>query len=205
MKRLFSVMIVAMIVLVVAPSSYAVSITFMANLDGPSEFPPNTSPGTGKALVVYDSVAHTLSIDASFQDLLGTSTVAHIHCCVSPSAVTPMVGVAVTPGTLPGFPGSAGVPGVMSGIYATATPIDLTAMSTYTGGFISGFAGTLANAEKTLLAGLRAGEAYFNIHSTMFPGGEIRGFLHPVPEPGTLGLLAAGIVVLGVIVRRRRG
>jgi hypothetical protein len=37
--------------------------------------------------------------------------------------------------------------------------------------------GTTAGAEAALLAGLEAGQAYLNIHTTMFPGGEIRGFL----------------------------
>ena len=42
------------------------------------------------------------------------------------------------------------------------------------------------------------GKAYWNIHSSAFGGGEIRGFMVPVPEPGTLaiaGLAAAGLAV----------
>lgn len=60
-------------------------------------------------------------------------------------------------------------------------------------------------AEAALLAGLLNGTAYFNIHTMMFPGGEIRGQLHLVPEPGTLLLFGTGIAgAIGLIRRRRK-
>jgi len=51
-------------------------------------------------------------------------------------------------------------------------------------------------------AGLESGTAYLNIHTNLFPGGEIRGFLHIVPEPQTFALVAIGIIA--VALRRRR-
>lgn len=53
-----------------------------------------------------------------------------------------------------------------------------------------------------LVAELKAGNLYINIHSTAFPGGEIRGQV--VPEPSSLAALAASSLGLAVMLRRRR-
>jgi len=57
------------------------------------------------------------------------------------------------------------------------------------------------------LGHLLAGNMYFNVHTNDgiapdFPGGEIRGQLAPVPEPGTLALTGAALA--GVLAYRRR-
>jgi len=151
--------------------------------------------GTGSTTVIYDDVAHTLNITASWSGLSGTTTVAHIHCCVATPG-TGTVAVAVTPVALPGFP-----VGVTSGSYSTV--LDLTATATYTSGFVTNFGGgTLAGAEAALVAGLNAGRAYFNVHSSTFGGGEIRGFPALVPEPSaTMLLLCLGLT--RIAARRR--
>lgn len=150
--------------------------------------------GSGLVTVTFDTDLHTLGIVANWAGLSGPTTVAHIHCCVAPPGT---VGVAVTPGTLPGFP-----TGVTAGNYAIE--LDLSSDATYTTAFRTANGGTAAGAEAGLLTGLQNGQAYFNVHTTAFPGGEIRGFLAAVPEPEAWAMMILGFGVLGTAMRRRR-
>lgn len=92
-----------------------------------------------------------------------------------------------------------------SGTY-TPLPFNTLDPNTWNPAFITSSGGTPAAAEAILAAGLAAGQAYLNIHTTQFPNGEIRGFLTPapIPEPGALGLLGFALIGLMVAARRRR-
>lgn len=170
--------------------SHAALLHFKAFMDGPSEFPPVASPGTGFAIVDIDTDAHTMHVQAGFSDLLFPTMVAHIHCCTLPTA-----GVATTTPTFPGFPA-----GVTSGTYDQT--FDLELASSFNPAFVMAQGG-VPQAEDALIAGMLAGNAYFNVHTTMFPAGEIRGFLQ-IPEPGMIGLLGLGLAAAFVATRRRR-
>jgi CHRD domain-containing protein len=158
-----------------ATLAHATIISYSTTLSGPNESPANASPGTGNASAIYDDVAHTLTVHVDFTGLTGTTTASHIH---APTAV-PFVstaGVATTTPTFAGFP-----LGVTSGTYDIV--LDLTLASSYNPSFVSANGGTTAGAEAALVSAIAAGKAYLNVHSSTFPGGEIRGFLVPTPTP----------------------
>jgi hypothetical protein len=171
-------------------------LQYEAFLNGFSESPPNASPGTGVAIVDYDNVGHTLLVDVSFSGLLGTTTASHIHAATA-SPGTGTAGVATTTPSFAGFP-----LGVTSGTYSNT--LDLTLASSYNDPtYIAAHGGTTAGAEAALAAAIAAGEAYLNIHTTVVPGGEIRGFLTLVPEPSGTALLGLGGAILAWAARKR--
>lgn len=55
----------------------------------------------------------------------------------------------------------------------------------------------------TIQANIAGGTAYVNVHNAIYPGGEIRGTLAPVPEPASYAMLIFGAGVLALATRRR--
>ena len=170
---------------------------YEATLSGPAESPPNASPGTGVArITIVDDVLDTMRVEVTFSGLLGTSTIGHIHCCTT----TPGSG-AMPPATQ--VPSFVGFPtGATSGTYDHT--FDLLDSATYNPAFVTANGGTVQGAELAFLSGLDTGRAYMNVHSTVFPGGEIRGFLTAVPEPSTWAMMILGFAGVGFMAYRRR-
>ncbi len=198
MTRFFGVAAVAMAVVGFGSQARAQVISYSTGLmTGALESPPNASLGTGTVQVDFNPTAHTLRIFGSFTGLSSNTTAAHF---LAPTAVafTGTTGVATLLPAPPNFP-----LGVTSGSFdsgALNTLLD----STYNPAFESANGGNAAGAESALAAAMAAGKAYFNIHTVNNGGGEIRGFLVPVPEPSSWAL--SGLAALGVLklARRRR-
>src|SRR5207253_2130222 len=140
---------------------------------------------SGKGLVERAGrvrITNTMRVEVTFSGLLAPTTASHIHCCTALPG-TGTAGVATTVPTFTGFP-----LGVTSGTYDHT--FDMSLASSYNPAFITT---TPLAAFGVLQTGLNAGDAYLNIlHTTTSPSGEIRGFLHAVPEPSTWAMMILG-------------
>ncbi|MFN7927310.1 MAG: CHRD domain-containing protein [Blastocatellia bacterium] len=176
----FSVMVLTLLcVFALSAIAKADTVTLTATLSAANEVPPkdtNTFKGTGTATVVVDTVTGKVTVTVNFSGLSGAYTGGHIHCCAAPGSNAGII--------VPFDAFLTGPADKLSGSltnYSPATPL------------------TAAQ-----IAGLLNGQAYVNIHTAANPGGEIRGQLTAVPEPGTLLLLGAGLVSVAARLRKRR-
>ena len=152
--------------------------------------------GSGTLRLEFDEHDNTLFIKATWAGLSGTTRNAHIHCCTdTPRSGASGIALAEN-GRLPGF-----FEGI-SGSYTRV--IDLSLTTQFGGAFVTASGGTANSARDRLLANLESGNAYFNIHTSAFPSGEIRAFVSAVPEPQTYALMLAGLGVLGWAARRKQ-
>ena len=162
MIRLSGLIVLAAIVAGVSGTAWAEPIVFTAHLDGASEEPPNASTGTGFSRVTIDLVAHTLHVQVSFADLLGTTTAAHIHAATAvPGAGT--TGVATQLPLFTDFP-----VGVTGGSYDFT--FDTSMASTFNPSYVADNGGDAAGAESALAASMAAGDRVFEHSYDRGPG-----------------------------------
>jgi len=188
--------------LLLAQPAKAFVYGYTVALDGPSE--PTPSAGIGSGLVQYDDILHTLSLGVSFSGLTNltaggqpsSTTASHIHAATT----LPFSGTAGVATTTPSF---AGFPlGVTSGTFTNT--LNLTLSNSWNVAFINANGASTAGAEAALFSAMQSGKVYWNIHSTAFGGGEIRGFLVAIPEPSAIALVGGAGAVFLAWHRNRR-
>ena len=208
MKKSLTIKLLALVILAAlglySVGASAAVIALIANMDGAQEVPQVGPPGstqadlggTGSASLLFDDVTNVLSWVISYSLNTGPSTVAHFHGRRL-SAQTAGPGISSpTQLNIPGIPTTAA--GTVSGTFDFDVDAFLGLPSEQ-----PGQPGALTRAER--IDDLLAGLWYINIHTSVFPSGEIRGQILRVPEPGTLVLFGIGSLgLVGFAVRRRR-
>lgn len=164
---LLACLFLAVASLAAAPAVQAQSTdNFVAVLSGEQEVPANDSAARGQAKLQLSADGTELDyrlIVANIENV----TQAHIHCAAA-GVNGPVVAF-----LYPAGPPAELIPGRTDGILAegTITGADVIARpdSPECPGGVSGFS--------DLLNKIRSGQAYVNVHTSQFPGGEIRGQL----------------------------
>jgi hypothetical protein len=154
--RLRDIILASVCTLALAAPAMA-QTTYICVLSGASESPANASPATGNATVVLNAAQTQLSVSVQFQNLVPPYTASHIH------------------GPAPAGTNAAvkwGFIGVPAGwVFGSGT----------TSGTLTNF--LVTGITPTDVTNLNNGQFYVNIHSTTFPGGELRGQLGSAPVP----------------------
>lgn len=137
-----------------------------ATLESRNEVPAVASPGSGIFLASIDDDAREIEYSLSFKNLQAPVVQSHIHFAqpsVNGAIVIWLCGTA----TAPGPAGTQPCPqeGTITGTITPETVIAATTQGINAGDF------------DKVVANLRAGLGYANIHTTQSPAGEIRGQL----------------------------
>ncbi len=134
-----------------------------AHLVGVNEVPSVSSPASATFRAVIDEEAGTISYTLNYEGFLNTVTQSHFHFGQHHTSGGVSVFICTNLGNSPGSPGCPAASAEISGVATAANVIGPAGQGIAAGEFAE------------LLAAIRAGSVYVNIHSNIFPAGEIRG------------------------------
>ena len=139
------------------------------NLKGFEEVPITVRSGSGELQLMINEAAGTIAYNLSYEDLEGDVTQAHIHIGQKNVAGGIALWLCQTT-TNPAPPAAGTVPTCPAGHSGTVA-------GTLTADNVIGPTGQAVPAKSLddVFTAIRAGKAYGNVHSTVVPGGEIRG------------------------------
>lgn len=163
MAQLRIVSMVTALVLGAAVAPAAAQQTLGATFSGYAENPTLNSPGSGTLTITISEDEQSFSYVLSYSGLEGTAA-GHIHVG-TPWLNGPVVIFLCGGGGRPSCPAEEGT------VEDTIVPSDVTG-----GAAAQGFP---AEDLATMLAAMRAGATYANLHTAARPGGEIRGQIFP--------------------------
>jgi hypothetical protein len=151
---LFGLLVVMMATTVVV----AATRNFRTHLSGQFEVPANSSKGQGQATLQLSKEGSALHYKLNIANIENV-IMAHIHL-EEPGKNGPIV-VWLRPG---GPPAPAAIPGRFQGTYAEGTITDANLVGPLAGQGLD-----------ALVEAIEDGRTYVNVHTSQFPGGEIRG------------------------------
>lgn len=120
--------------------------TFVASLTGAAEVPPVNSTAIGTSTIILSPDETAGLVSLSFSNLTSPQTAAHVHGPADPGATAP------------------------------GSVLDLDTPLGQISNMLWVFAPVGTQTPASLVAALKAGRLYGNVHSANFPGGEIRGW-----------------------------
>ncbi len=144
--------------LAVACGGSSSSNQYAATLAASNEVPANASTATGTA--TYTVNGTTVNYTITYQNLTGAPTLSHIHI---------------------------GAPGVGGPVVVPFSGLPTTATGTWSGSFTAADVKGVTSGSTTVAQGnlddlinaFKSGNAYTNIHTAQYTGGEIRGQIQP--------------------------
>jgi len=140
---------------------------FKGSLDGFEEVPAISTSGSGDFLISINNNETEIAYELSYSDLEGDVTQAHIH--LGQAGVNGGV-MAFLCSNIGGPPGTQPCPPSPATVSGTLTASDVIGPAAQ---------GIAAGEIAEMIKAIRTGATYVNVHSTLFPGGEIRGQIRP--------------------------